>query len=391
MVTTPRSSHRRRGPPCAARRKAMPHPVAPVLPDAAQGAPDLSERSRMEAQLRESEARYRRIVLTAQVGVWEIGPDDCTTFVNPRMAAMLGYTVPEMLGMPLFAFMDDEWRAIAAPSLARRRAGLAEQHEFQFRCKDGSVLWTILEASPHFDAAGQYLGALAMVADITARKAAQDALQQREAQLEAAERLAHLGHWIWDLATDQITWSAEHWRIFGREPQDGPIAAAVALAQIHPADRPLIDRAVARAVRDGVPFDLEVRILRSDGSTVVIQSQGTPQLDATGAPVRLLGTAHDITERKAADRYRLDAEATQLAAAAQLRQAFEETVSVLANALEFRDPYTAGHQRRVADLAVAISRRLGLSDDQIEGIHFGALIHDVGKNDVPSEILNRPG
>ncbi|MGM0594007.1 MAG: HD domain-containing phosphohydrolase [Pseudomonadota bacterium] len=75
----------------------------------------------------------------------------------------------------------------------------------------------------------------------------------------------------------------------------------------------------------------------------------------------------------------------------RLRENLVETIMAMAAALEKRDPYTAGHQQRVAKLAVAIGEQLGLSADQVEGIRFGALIHDIGKIYIPSEILNRPG
>ncbi|MDP2809743.1 MAG: response regulator [Rhodocyclaceae bacterium] len=77
--------------------------------------------------------------------------------------------------------------------------------------------------------------------------------------------------------------------------------------------------------------------------------------------------------------------------AADLRQALEQTITAIALVLEKRDPYTAGHQQRVAGIASAIAVEMGLTPQQIEGLHFGALIHDLGKVYVPSEILNRPG
>jgi PAS domain S-box-containing protein len=85
----------------------------------------------------------------------------------------------------------------------------------------------------------------------------------------------------------------------------------------------------------------------------------------------------DRTEREAAER--------------RWRESLEATIVALANASEMRDPYTAGHQRRVAQLAGAIGRELELPDDQIQGIHLAGLIHDIGKIKVPAEILNRPG
>lgn len=77
--------------------------------------------------------------------------------------------------------------------------------------------------------------------------------------------------------------------------------------------------------------------------------------------------------------------------AQMLRNSLEGTVAAIAATVEMRDPYTAGHERRVARLAVAVAREMGLSEQQIEGIHFGALIHDLGKIQTPAEILSKPG
>ncbi len=74
----------------------------------------------------------------------------------------------------------------------------------------------------------------------------------------------------------------------------------------------------------------------------------------------------------------------------RLRAALTSTIEAMAATLEARDPYTAGHQRRVADLAAAIAREMGLPADTVEGIHFGALIHDLGKVQVPAELLAKP-
>jgi PAS domain S-box-containing protein/putative nucleotidyltransferase with HDIG domain len=74
----------------------------------------------------------------------------------------------------------------------------------------------------------------------------------------------------------------------------------------------------------------------------------------------------------------------------RLRQSLEGTIQAIASAVEARDPYTAGHQCRVADLATAIARGMGLEKEQVEGVHMGATIHDIGKIHLPAEILSKP-
>lgn len=74
-----------------------------------------------------------------------------------------------------------------------------------------------------------------------------------------------------------------------------------------------------------------------------------------------------------------------------LRQSLEQSIQTIAGTVEARDPYTAGHQRRVSELAAAIAREMGLPEEQVNGIHLAAMIHDVGKIHIPAEILSKPG
>mgnify|MGYP001809777058 FL=1 len=107
--------------------------------------------------------------------------------------------------------------------------------------------------------------------------------------------------------------------------------------------------------------------------------------------VKGLGDGHLITRTVlyAIERKTLEMERQQ--AAGRLKRMLMQTVRAMSLTLEMRDPYTAGHQRRVAQLAVAIGRRMGWSDHTVEGLQTGALIHDLGKINVPSDFLSRPG
>ena len=122
------------------------------------------------AALERSEERFRRIVHSAGEGIWEIDAASRTTFVNPKMAAILGYSIEEMLNRSLASFMDPEGQDILDRNLARRRQGISERHEFKFQRRDGSAVWTSMATNPIFDGAGTYVGALALVTDITDRR-----------------------------------------------------------------------------------------------------------------------------------------------------------------------------------------------------------------------------
>jgi diguanylate cyclase (GGDEF)-like protein/PAS domain S-box-containing protein len=139
---------------------------------------DISAAKRSEQALRASEARYRQIVESAFEGIWHIDARDKTTFVNRRMADMLGYTIEELMGRPVTDFMDTDARKQFAANMERRHEGFLP-HDVRFRRKDGVTVITSLEASPSYDEAGSYTGSLAMITDITARSQAEEALRHQ--------------------------------------------------------------------------------------------------------------------------------------------------------------------------------------------------------------------
>ena len=144
-------------------------------------------------KLKESEARYRRIIETAREGIWTIDADANTSFVNDRMAEMLGYTVTDMMGRPFLDFVNEEVRVEAVSNLERRRAGIAEAYEFRLSRKDGTDLWTIMSTNPLYDKAGHYIGSLAMVSDISQRKRVEQERRDMEAQLRHTQKLESMG------------------------------------------------------------------------------------------------------------------------------------------------------------------------------------------------------
>jgi diguanylate cyclase (GGDEF)-like protein/PAS domain S-box-containing protein len=123
------------------------------------------------AALERSEERFRRIVHCADEGIWEVDALGCTTFVNPKMASLLGYPIEDMLEQPLANFMDEEGRTILERTIARRQQGMVERHELKFIRKSGAQMWASVATNPIFDATGRYLGALALVTDITQQRA----------------------------------------------------------------------------------------------------------------------------------------------------------------------------------------------------------------------------
>jgi PAS domain S-box-containing protein len=135
--------------------------------------------------LQESETKYRRIVDTAKEGIWMQGPDDMTTFVNARMAEMLGYSSEEMNERPYTDFMFEEDAPDHLREMENRHQGLPASYERRLRRKDGGTVWTQVSAVPVLDEERQFKGSCAMFTDITERKRAVEVLQQREMELTA--------------------------------------------------------------------------------------------------------------------------------------------------------------------------------------------------------------
>ncbi len=154
---------------------------------------DITDRKQVEAELTQSEARYRTIVETAQEGVWTVDAEARTTFVNRRMAEMLGYTTAEMMGQPLFTFVDKEGAQEAQHYFERRRKGISETHEFRFKHKDGADLWTMISTNPSYDERGNFAGSLALVTNITEQRGYETGKQKLEQQIRQAQRMESLG------------------------------------------------------------------------------------------------------------------------------------------------------------------------------------------------------
>jgi PAS domain S-box-containing protein len=155
---------------------------------------DVTERRASEEALRGSEQKYRQLVETIGEGIWVLDKDNRTTFVNQRMAEMMGYSAEEMEGRHLFSFIDEHEITKAKANMERRRQGIREQVDFQFLRKDGALIDLAIETSPVIDEGGAYRGAIAALMDITERKRVEKELEDHRVRLEelVMERTAQL-------------------------------------------------------------------------------------------------------------------------------------------------------------------------------------------------------
>jgi PAS domain S-box-containing protein len=133
---------------------------------------------RADAKLRKSQERYRQLIDTVLEGVWTIDAQATTTYVNERMASMLGHGVADMLGRSVYDSMDTVARDQAEAAFERARQGITERFDFCFRRSNGTDLWAIVSTHPIVGDGGEFVGALWLVTDITDRRRAEKAEQE---------------------------------------------------------------------------------------------------------------------------------------------------------------------------------------------------------------------
>jgi PAS domain S-box-containing protein/putative nucleotidyltransferase with HDIG domain len=178
-----------------------------------------------------------------------------------------------------------------------------------------------------------------------------------------------------------LVWNQATERLFGWEEQEilGQTSPIIPEEQV---EEFLLLR--DRALSGEIFTDMEIRVRRKDGSLIDISISTAPLRDESDAIIGLMAVVKDISERK-----RMDQALRESLKKSQ--RIFDETIHALAAEVEKRDPYTAGHQRRVARLACAIATEMRLPTEQIKGIRTAAIVHDIGKISIPVEILTKPG
>jgi PAS domain S-box-containing protein len=151
------------------------------------------------------------------------------------------------------------------------------------------------------DSHGRVAHIVAVARDVTERRRQDEALRAREVQLQEAQALANLGSWEWDVQTNSRRWSDQLTKIFGLREDQVPPTFDGFYTLVHPEDRERTAKIATEALRSGVEYESQFRIVRSDGSVRTIHSQARVDRDGSGKPVRVIGVCQDITERKLAE------------------------------------------------------------------------------------------
>jgi PAS domain S-box-containing protein len=259
---------------------------------------EIVERMQAEVALRESEEKYRTIVETANEGIWTVDARLITTFVNEKMAWMLGYGPNEMIGISAFNFMDEESKALANKRLERRVQGIRGSYEHKYLRKDGSPIWTIANVTPLQDSEGKFTGSIGLLTDITEHKHLDQMLRQTNERLDMAQRASGAGTWDWNILTSHLIWSPELFDLFGLDPQKSVASFEAWDSALHPEDRKIANSRINQALKEHTNLDSEYRIMRPDGQMRWINALGRGTYDDQSRPVRMIGICIDITERK---------------------------------------------------------------------------------------------
>ena len=399
---------------------------------------DISARKQAEAALRDSEERFKGIFNHALDGI--VLADIETKRIqmaNDTICRMLGYAHEEISRLSIADIHPAEDLAYVAQQFERQAKGeVGLATDIPVKRKDGSVFFADINSSPLTLAGRSYL--IGLFRDITERKRAEIALHKSNRALKTLSagnttlihatdedrllrdmchvlierggyRLAWIGFVEQDAARSvrpmayagleegyiealKVTWADS-------ERGRGPTGTAIRSGKTQLIQNTLTDPAFApwraEATRRGYKSKISLPLRNGDEVFGVLSIYSAEANAFTKEEIALLEElANDLAFGILTLRTRIERDRFQeqhLRGAERLKQALVGTIQAVATTVEKRDPYTAGHQQRVAQLCVAIASELGLDPERIEGLRLGAMIHDIGKIYVPAEILSRPG
>ncbi|WP_245452652.1 PAS domain S-box protein [Bradyrhizobium sp. C9] len=250
--------------------------------------------------LRSSEAQWREVFEHNPVMYFMVDATGLVLSVNTFGAAQLGYTVDELLGQSVLRVFAAEDHQAVQRNVAACLDNIGQTHNWEIRKvrKDGSRLW-VRENAKAVRRQDDRLIVLIACEDITERKQAENALQQSEMYLSEAQRLSHTGSFGWHVASGEVIWSEETFRIFGfdRAPS---IKHAAVLQRIHPDDRSRVQQTVDRVSLDGRDFEHGYRLLMPDGAIKYVHARAHA-VTAPSGNTEFIGAVTDVTARKRAE------------------------------------------------------------------------------------------
>ncbi len=326
---------------------------------------DVTESWRAEEALIRSERKYRLLMESANDAIFVADAETGIILdANRASAALLGRPVEEIIGM-------HQTRLHPSEKMSDYR------HRFQAQVEAGTGVITDIvvvhrdgrhvpvEIRSGVTDLGDKRVIQGIFRDVTERKKVEDALRESRGRLAKAQEIAHLGHWDWNIIDNDLFWSDEVFRIFGREPSVFTVTYETFLDTVHGEDLDMVRETVDRVLADpGFVFDIHHRIVRPDGTVRTVREQAEIVRDADGRVLRMLGTVHDITELKETEaklrdlnvnlESRVSQRTRQLQAANRELEAFSYSVAhdlraPLNNALGFVNILQVDHREQLDD------------------------------------------
>lgn len=301
------------------------------------------------------------------------------TYVNRKATDVSGIAVESFigkthrdLGMPpaLVDLLQSALRQVFTE-------GRPTNREFTY---DGNGRTTYFKSVfvPEKNAAGEVESVLVYNQDVTDERNARDEIQRRERALAESQRIAHVGSWELDLGAPDINqnplrWSDEVFRIFGLEPGGIAVTNENFFRFVSPGDRARIEAAVADAINNRKPYDLEHVLTRRDGSQRWVRERGDVVVDAAGTPVRILGTVQDITEKHDAEAALLNALEDNVEQSKKLKEREALFRSVFENAHDLVN--LVDQDGKIKFASPSFKRVLGYDPEEIAGTDVTALVH----------------
>ena len=347
---------------------------------------EISIRKQAEATLRESEARNQILVKNTSDVVFNFDDTGYITFVNPATFRISGYKEEEIIGKHYATLIRPDMRDEGIKFLGRQFIKERKKnvyYEYPIITKEGHEVW-LGQNIQMIEEDGRIIGFHSVGRDITDRKRAEEALEEALRESESLSKslidYMHDAVLILDWNGSILFANREAAKIIEYERPEEFIGHNM-VEYLHPDYFQKAAEDLEAVKADKMGFLSEYQLSSVTGRHIWVESIGG-KIIFRNASANLV-CIRDITERK-------QAEEELLRTLESLRKAVGATIQVMVSAVEARDPYTAGHQLRTADLARTIATDMGLTQDTIDAIRMAGSIHDIGKLYVPSELLTKP-
>jgi PAS domain S-box-containing protein len=262
---------------------------------------DITERKKVEADLRASEEFNRNIVENSADCVKVLDNQGRLISMNtPGRRLMEVEDITPLLGTPWVDWWDEPYRSLAVEAIEAAKSGKVGRFQGSSLTSKGNLKWWDVLVVGVYNSEGQLTRLVGTSRDITEGKQAELALRESEEKVRLATVATELGMWFWDLNKDDIVWTDTCKALFGLSP-DTKMSYKLFINCLHPDDRQGMKEAVMHALREKVEYNIEYRSVWPDGNIHWIAAKGRGFYDAEGQPVRMVGTAQDISDRKQAE------------------------------------------------------------------------------------------